>query len=90
MIKVERKTDKEFSVVVEEGDTKTEHIVSLDDEYYKDLTQRKISKEELIRKSFEFLLEREAKESILSRFNLKIINNYFSEFEKEIRASFTR
>jgi len=30
-------------------------------------------------------LQREAKESILSRFNLKIINNYFPEFEEEIR-----
>ena len=85
MIEVERKTDKEFSVVVEEGNTKTEHIVSLDDDYYKDLTQGKISKEALIKESFKFLLKREPKESILSKFNLKLINTYFSEFEEEIR-----
>ncbi len=85
MIEVERKTDKEFLVVVKEGDTKTEHTVSLDDDYYKSLSQGKISKEELIKKSFEFLLKREPKESILSKFNLKLINKYFSEFEREIR-----
>ena len=84
MVEVERKTGKEFSVVVKEGDTKTEHIISLDDDYYKDLSQEKISKEALIKKSFEFLLKREPKESILSRFNLRLINTYFPEFEKEI------
>jgi len=31
-------------------------------------------------------LEREPKESILSRFNLRIINQYFPEFEEEIRT----
>jgi hypothetical protein len=85
MIEVERKTDKEFLVVVKEGDTKTEHTVSLDDDYYKDLSKGEISKEELIEKSFKFLLKREPKESILSKFNLRLINKYFSEFESEIR-----
>ena len=63
-----------------------EYNVGLDDEYWRDLTGGKIAKEELIKKSFEFLLEREPKESILSRFNLRIINQYFSEFEEEIRT----
>ena len=52
---------------------------------YKDLSQEKITKETLIKKSFEFLLKRESKESILSRFNLRLINRYFSEFDEEIR-----
>lgn len=86
MIEVKRKTEQEFLVAVKEGDTETEHIVSLDDNYYKDLAQGKVSKEELIKKSFEFLLKREPKESIFSTFNLKIINNYFPEFEKEIKG----
>ena len=38
-----------------------------------------------MRRSFEFLLEREAKESILSRFDLPLIGRYFPEYEKEIR-----
>ena len=82
MIKVEKKNQQEFTVKVEDK----EYNVGLDDEYWQDLTGGKIAKEELIKKSFEFLLEREPKESILSRFNLRIINQYFPEFEEEIRT----
>ena len=82
MIKVEKKNQQEFTVKVEEK----EYDVGLDDEYWQDLTGGKIAKEELIKKSFKFLLEREPKESILSRFNLRIINQYFPEFEEEIRT----
>ena len=82
MIKVEKKNQQEFIVKVEGK----EYNVGLDDEYWQDLTGGKIVKEELIKKSFEFLLEREPKESILSRFNLRIINQYFPEFEEEIRT----
>ncbi|GAH50718.1 unnamed protein product [marine sediment metagenome] len=82
MIKVEKKNQQEFTVKVEGK----EYNVGLDDEYWQDLTGGKIAKEELIKKSFEFLLEREPKESILSKFNLRIINQYFPEFEEEIRT----
>ncbi|MBA7497516.1 hypothetical protein ES704_00244 [subsurface metagenome] len=82
MIKVEKKNQQEFIVKVEGK----EYNVGLDDEYWQDLTGGKITKEELIKKAFEFLLEREPKESILSRFNLRIINQYFPEFEEEIRT----
>jgi len=81
MIKVEKKNQQEFIVKVEGK----EYNVNLDDEYWQDLTGGKIAKEELIKKSFKFLLEREPKESILSRFNLRVINQYFPEFEEEIR-----
>ncbi|RLI03804.1 hypothetical protein DRO38_02305 [Candidatus Bathyarchaeota archaeon] len=84
MIKVERKGENEFLVVVEEGGSKTEHIVTLDQEYYEQLTGGKITKEKLVEESFKFLLEREPKESILRRFNLKVINRYFPEYEETI------
>jgi len=87
MIEVKRKSDREFMVTVEERGTKTKHTVELDDGYYQDLTQGKITKEELIKKSFAFLLEREPKESILSRFNLKLINHYFPEFEGKVKIT---
>lgn len=86
MIEVKRKTQEEFIAIVEEEGARTEHAVTLDDDYYQALTQGQITKEELIRKSFEFLLQRESKESILSKFNLKVINKYFPEFEKEIKT----
>jgi hypothetical protein len=87
MIKVEEKDEKEFEVIVDEDGTRTKHVVTLDDEYYEHLTQGNITKKELIKRSFEFLLKREPKESILSRFNLKIINTYFPEYEEKIKIS---
>lgn len=81
MIEVEKKNDREFLVIVDEA----EYNVTLDDEYYQNLTKGKITKENLIKKSFQFLLERESKESILPRFNLKIIKTYFPEYEEKIK-----
>jgi hypothetical protein len=40
---------------------------------------------DLVRRSFEFLLEREAKESILRSFDLPMIERYFPEYERMIR-----
>ena len=84
MVEIERISQNEFAVVVEGKGDKRQYIVSLDDDYYYLLTQGRIGREELIRKSFQFLLEREPKESILAKFNLKLIKSYFPEFEKEI------
>lgn len=39
---------------------------------------------ELVRRSFEFLLAREPKESILPSFGLSTIARYFPEYEREI------
>ncbi len=52
---------------------------------YSQLTHGKISVEDLVRLSFEFLLRREPKESILSQFDLLVIGRYFPEFEREIK-----
>jgi hypothetical protein len=85
MITVKKKNQGEFLVTIDEGNSRTEHNVELDDGYYNKLTQGRITEEELIKKSFEFLLKREPKESILSRFHLKVISRYFPEYENEIR-----
>ena len=87
MIEVKKKDQEEFRIKVEEKGDSKEYVVTLEDGYYQDLTQGKITKEELIEKSFKFLLQRESKESILSKFNLKIIKSYFPEFEEEIRRA---
>ncbi len=85
MIEVKRKSEQKFVVTIKERGIGTEHVVTLDDEYYQHLTDGEMTREELIEMSFKFLLEREPKESILSRFNLKVINSYFPEFEKKTR-----
>ncbi len=61
-----------------------EFEVSLDNEYYNQLTSGHISPNSLIKKSFEFLLKREHKESIFREFNLKDITKYFPGYEREI------
>ena len=78
-----------FNVEIFEGDgsgSKTTHEVALDKDYYMDLTEKgRISPEEFVKKSFEFLLDRESKDSILRRFDIAQINDFFPEFEKEIK-----
>ena len=87
MIEIEKKNQNEFVVLVREKETQSQHLVTLDDAYYQFLTQGKIPKEDLIKKSFQFLLEREAKESILRTFNLQMIKRYFPEYEEEMSSS---
>jgi hypothetical protein len=41
--------------------------------------------DDLVRRSFEFLLAREPKESIMSSFGLAAIGRYFPEYERDIR-----
>ena len=83
MIEVEKKDKDEFKVIVTYEGVNTEHNVSLDDAYYQKLTGGEITKEELIKRSFEFLLMRESNQSILSSFDLNVINKYFPEYEDE-------
>ena len=73
-----------FHVTVKELGTSAEHRVRLDDEYYYKLTDGNITKMELIRLSFRFLLRREAKELIPAEFNLSAISRYFFDYEGEI------
>ena len=63
-----------YEVEVTESDgsgSQTTHEVTMDKDYYMDLTENgRIIPEEFIKKSFEFLLERESKDSILRQFNI--------------------
>lgn len=83
-IQVEKKGEGEFVVTVSDGQGQTSHRVSLAKDYYRKLTGGKTPAEELVKKSFEFLLERESKESILRQFDLRVIARYFPEYEQEI------
>jgi hypothetical protein len=84
-IEVEKIDATHFRVQVVESGTKSTHQVTLDPKDYTRLAGGAVEPEELIRKSFQFLLERERKDSILSRFDLSIISRYFPEYEREIK-----
>ena len=82
---VEKIDATRFLVRVTESGTTSTHQVTLDAKYRAKLAGEKVEPEALIRKSFEFLLEREPKESILGRFDLTVISRYFPEYEREIQ-----
>jgi hypothetical protein len=84
-IKVERVRAGEYRVRVIEGRNETAHIVTLQPGDHQRLSGGKVPPEELLLRSFEFLLERELKESILARFDLPLISRYFPEYEREIQ-----
>jgi len=84
-IEVEKVDGSHFRIRVIETGSESTHQVTLDPKDYARLAGGAIEPEELIRKSFEFLLERESKESILSRFDLSVISRYFPEYEREIK-----
>ncbi len=73
-----------FQVTVSEGGSQTIHRVEVSRDAYARLTSEACGPDELVRKSFEFLLEREPKESILSEFDITVIARYFPEYEREI------
>jgi len=79
---------QQFQVeVVGEDNSKTTHNVSLSKDLYVKLTGGLKSSEELVKASFEFLLEREPKESILPSFDLSEIQKYYPEYETLISAN---
>ena len=60
------------------------HVVSVTDQMLLNLTKNKISKEELLNFSFNFLLEREPNTSILSKFEITVISKYFPEYISKV------
>jgi hypothetical protein len=85
-IDVEKIDASRFRVRVVEGKSESTHEVTFDPKYSAKLAGETVAPEMLIRKSFEFLLEREPKESILGRFDLSVISRYFPEYEREIKT----
>lgn len=73
----------QFRVEVIEGSSSTVHKVAVTPATIERLAW-KGTPEELIRKSFDFLLEREPKESILDEFEVSAIGRYFPEYEQTV------
>jgi len=75
-----------YRVVVTQGSTKTTHDVKVSPE---DVARYApgTTPERLLEASFEFLLEREPASSILSRFDLPVIERYFPEYPRVIRRA---
>lgn len=81
--KVEDRDPLVFDVVVREGQSETRHRVTLARTDFARLGGGAVA-EKLIDASFRFLLDREPKEAILSRFDVSVISKYFSDFERAL------
>ena len=72
-ISIQISSNNQYEVTVQ-SNTVTTHTVILSDEAHKNLTNDKVTKEELLDFSFKFLLDREPNTSIMSSFELTVIS----------------
>ncbi len=82
-IEVERTGASSFRVTVHEGGGATTHEVTDEDDAIGRLGGT-AEGEAFVEAAFRFLLDREPKESILGRFDVRVISRYFPEFEERI------
>ena len=86
-IAIKKISEDKFEVTVS-STTTTKHIVTQSNELHYKLTKGKVTKKELLDFSFKFLLEREPNQSILPSFELRVISQYFTEFENVALANY--
>jgi len=87
-IKIERISEDDaksvYKVQIVEDKSTSAHTVEVASDYYKKITGGKITPDDLVIKSFKFLLQREPKEMIMSTFDLPTIKRYFPEYESRV------
>ena len=83
-ISIEKRNDNVFEVTVADSVTTT-HTVTVTDQSLNDLTDNNVTKTQLLKFSFNFLLDREPNTSILSSFDINVISKYFSNYKDEVR-----
>ena len=83
-ISIKKLTDDVLQITVADSMTTT-HEVTVTDQSLTDLTDNKVTKEQLLDFSFDFLLDREPNTSILPKFDINVISEYFSDYRSEVR-----
>ena len=73
-----------FGVELAEGDTRTNHRVTVSSGFLDQLGLADADPAIVVEESFEFLLEREPATSILSSFSLEAITGFFPEYPSEL------
>ena len=76
-----------FKVIVSQNST-TEHYVTASKVFLNQFTKYNISPENIVKHSFEFLLDREPNTSILRKFDITVISNYFPEYTETVKEYF--
>lgn len=77
-------------VIVGDDTRATKHAVTVSQDVLARLAPGQYDPERLVVASFEYLLAREPRESILPSFDLPVIERYFPGYEAEIRRQMTR
>lgn len=73
-----------FDVVIRESGHETRHQVTMKAKDFDRLSNGLCSPEHCVEAAFRFLLDREPKEAILSRFDVSVISRYFPDFETNL------
>jgi hypothetical protein len=73
-----------FLVTVRDGKSATQHRVTMTQATYQQLTGGTVTAARCIEAAFQFLLDHEPKESILSRFDVTVISSYFPAFDQKL------
>ena len=84
-ISIKKLSDDFFQVTVANSIITT-HEVSVTDESLTDLTDKNVTKTQLLNFSFRFLLEKEPNTSILSSFDINVISKYFFNYRDKVRG----
>lgn len=82
-IEIESNGDGKYRVTVDESGSTSSYEVTVQPEDLERLGGGR-SADDLIEASFRFLLDREPKESIVSRFDLSVISRYFPEYPDRV------
>ncbi|MDA9914136.1 hypothetical protein OAO78_02510 [Methylophilaceae bacterium] len=80
-IKIKELSPNAFDVTIY-SNTETNHQVTISDNFVTEYQIKNLTKKEIIEQSFIFLLERESNTSILRKFDIEVIANYFPEYKK--------
>ena len=83
-VSIKKLSDDVFEVTVAKTSTIT-HTVTVNDQSLSDLTDNNVTKTQLLKFSFNFLLDREPNTSILSSFDINVISKYFPDYIDEVR-----
>jgi hypothetical protein len=78
------KPSYKFNVRIEEGDTATEHSISMSRSFCNDF-KTEAEPRVVVEESIRFLLENEPKENILKEFDITIISYHFPDYLKQLK-----
>ena len=81
---ISRQGDGSYMVKVRSGKVATSHVVTVPTGLAAAIGAEGATEDQLVRASFNFLLEREPASAILPKFDLDVIARYFPEYRREL------